>query len=198
MLEQKQIKRAYFTNQIQRFFQNRNSVDLSLLVVQNLSHLNWKEGSVIAGFYPLKHEVDLQGYMENHSEYLFAYPTSQYEFKFVNSQTSFEKRTGDFLEPVSNETCPVEQIDIFLLPCLGLDRKGTRLGRGKGFYDRILAQNSKAITLAVAWDIQVEPSLPQESHDVSIDGIVTQSWSLFFNSFFEKRLLKAQTNKTPY
>ncbi|MFA6279400.1 MAG: 5-formyltetrahydrofolate cyclo-ligase [Bdellovibrionales bacterium] len=68
--------------------------------------------------------------------------------------------------------------DIFLVPLLGFNRAGHRLGQGGGFYDRALchARTLRKITaLGLAYSAQEELSLPLEPHDECLDAIVTES-----------------------
>lgn len=78
-------------------------------------------------------------------------------------------------EPVS--TCAVwslNQLDLVLVPGLGFDREGHRLGRGKGFYDRMLSSR-RGTACGVAMDWQILPAIPVEPHDQHVDCIVTPS-----------------------
>lgn len=71
--------------------------------------------------------------------------------------------------------CPVaalNQLDLALVPGVGFDHNGRRLGRGKGFYDRLLV-NMRGIRCGVAADWQIVPSIPKLPHDELIDCIVT-------------------------
>ncbi|MHC1768774.1 MAG: 5-formyltetrahydrofolate cyclo-ligase [Verrucomicrobiia bacterium] len=71
--------------------------------------------------------------------------------------------------------CPVVpfgQLDLVLVPGLAFDVRGGRLGRGRAFYDRILA-NIRGAKCGVAYEEQVRPSIPLESHDVLIHCLVT-------------------------
>jgi 5-formyltetrahydrofolate cyclo-ligase len=67
---------------------------------------------------------------------------------------------------------PLNRLDLVLVPGLAFDRGGRRLGRGKGFYDRLLARVS-GIRCGVAFEFQVAGEIPAEPHDVSLDCIVT-------------------------
>jgi 5-formyltetrahydrofolate cyclo-ligase len=66
-------------------------------------------------------------------------------------------------------------LDIILLPLVGWDRSGQRLGMGGGFYDRSLAQAGGVIKMGVAYDIQEVPHLPGEEWDVRVDYVLTES-----------------------
>jgi 5-formyltetrahydrofolate cyclo-ligase len=71
--------------------------------------------------------------------------------------------------------CPVielKQLDLALVPGLGFTLSGCRLGRGKGYYDRLLA-GFLGFKCGVAFDCQVIRELPLESHDVRLNCILT-------------------------
>ena len=68
-------------------------------------------------------------------------------------------------------------VDAFILPGLAFDTQGGRLGYGAGHYDKILAKaNKRSLKIAVGYDWQVlDTPLPQDSHDVPMDWIVTDT-----------------------
>lgn len=80
--------------------------------------------------------------------------------------------------------CPLANLDVILLPLVGFDSKGNRLGMGGGFYDRSLApfrnQQTRPLLIGVAHDCQQVDSLPIESWDIPLDGIVTPSQRIMF------------------
>ena len=61
-----------------------------------------------------------------------------------------------------------------MVPAVAYDRKGNRLGRGKGFYDRLL-KTTKATKIGVGYEFQLFDELPTEPHDVAMDIIITQN-----------------------
>jgi 5-formyltetrahydrofolate cyclo-ligase len=85
------------------------------------------------------------------------------------------------LEPRA-DAAPVAlaDIDLFLVPGVGFTRSGARLGYGRAFYDRALAQARRdrkappAPAVGVGFTVQVVPSLPVAPHDVRLDGLVTE------------------------
>lgn len=74
------------------------------------------------------------------------------------------------------KTCPripVQDLKGVLIPGLGFDQSGTRLGRGKGFYDRAL-ENYNGLKAGVAWSCQVtNESLPQDEFDLKVDVVIS-------------------------
>ncbi len=68
--------------------------------------------------------------------------------------------------------------DIILLPLVGFDRQGNRLGRGAGYYDKALnelRQTGPIVTYGMAYDMQMVDKCPSEPHDQAIDGVVTET-----------------------
>ena len=71
-------------------------------------------------------------------------------------------------------TISLSRLDLVLVPGLAFDLSGNRLGRGRGFYDRILAE-AGGIKCGVCHDVQLMPEIPAESHDAKVGYIVTPS-----------------------
>lgn len=70
---------------------------------------------------------------------------------------------------------PVGEIDAFLCPGLAFDARGGRLGRGRGFYDRMLAgARPDALKLGIGFAFQVVEDTCAEAHDVRMDEVLTQ------------------------
>jgi 5-formyltetrahydrofolate cyclo-ligase len=74
---------------------------------------------------------------------------------------------GAHCRPIS-----LKRLDLVLVPGLGFDMSGRRLGRGHGFYDRLLAGIAGA-KCGVAFDLQVVAQIPAAEHDVSMNFILT-------------------------
>jgi 5-formyltetrahydrofolate cyclo-ligase len=69
---------------------------------------------------------------------------------------------------------PSDKFDLVLVPGLAFDLSGNRLGRGRGFYDRLLEKTS-GIKCGVGYDFQLLENIPAEPHDAKVDFIVTPS-----------------------
>lgn len=85
--------------------------------------------------------------------------------------------TGKFgvREPASScAEISSDKFDLVLVPGLAFDLSGNRLGRGWGFYDRLLEKTS-GIKCGVGYDFQLLENIPAESHDAKVDFIVTPS-----------------------
>jgi 5-formyltetrahydrofolate cyclo-ligase len=83
--------------------------------------------------------------------------------------------TGKFgvAEPLPEcELIPFSQFNLVVVPGMAFDLHGNRLGRGKGFYDRILSATS-GIKCGVGYEFQLVESVPTELHDAKVDFILT-------------------------
>ena len=68
-----------------------------------------------------------------------------------------------------------EDVDFVLVPGRAFDRRGNRLGRGRGYYDRFLARvGQQAVRAALALDFQLVAAVPAAEHDLPVDLIVTE------------------------
>jgi 5-formyltetrahydrofolate cyclo-ligase len=67
---------------------------------------------------------------------------------------------------------PLNQFDLILVPGMAFDLSGNRLGRGQGFYDRLL-ENASGIKCGVGYDFQLLEKIPAEPHDAKVDFILT-------------------------
>ncbi|NUQ62010.1 MAG: 5-formyltetrahydrofolate cyclo-ligase [Pirellulales bacterium] len=69
----------------------------------------------------------------------------------------------------------VSQLDLVMVPGAAFDRRGGRVGHGKGYYDRLLRRTRPdARRIAVAFECQVFPSVPMLEHDTFVDAVLTE------------------------
>lgn len=84
-------------------------------------------------------------------------------------------------EPAADRPVPPQAIDLIVVPALAYDRRGNRLGRGGGFYDRFLAQPGlRAVTCGVAFSEQLVDRVPVGPHDRRVNLLVTDDQVLRF------------------
>jgi len=67
----------------------------------------------------------------------------------------------------------VDSIDLIFVPGVVFDKKGNRIGYGKGYYDRFLC-NRNAITVGLAFSCQIVPQIQREPHDIKLHMILTE------------------------
>jgi 5-formyltetrahydrofolate cyclo-ligase len=99
--------------------------------------------------------------------------TQLYNMAEITPQTVFTEGHYGIREPDSPSLIPMQDIDLMAIPGVAFDLKGNRLGRGGGFYDRMLSGFSGA-KVAVAFDFQLVDEVPTEPHDLPVDILITE------------------------
>ncbi|MFH1282738.1 MAG: 5-formyltetrahydrofolate cyclo-ligase [bacterium] len=66
-------------------------------------------------------------------------------------------------------------IDLIIVPGIAFDEYGNRIGRGQGYYDKVLSKLNNAPKVALAFDLQVRNIIPVDEHDIQVDYIITES-----------------------
>jgi len=147
---------------------------------------NFLESKIALLYVNNKHEV-LTGnilkraYIYNKIVVLPVYNTENFEMelkKVDNLEKDLNPGPRDILQPDESrcKVVPIDKIDIAIIPAVALDEKGGRIGSGKGYYDRLLPR--LAITtrkVALAFEEQIIPQVPIESHDKHVDIIITEN-----------------------
>ena len=77
-------------------------------------------------------------------------------------------------EPQKGFVVLPEQIQGYVIPAVGFDRQGYRLGRGRGYYDRFLAQ-CQQIKIGICFASSLCDELPHDEHDLRCDWIITEN-----------------------
>ena len=91
-----------------------------------------------------------------------------------------ERNEYGILEPVQKRMIPPDLIDVILVPGLGFDRRGGRIGYGKGFYDRFLRTlPASTVVIGIGFDEQIKDELPVEPHDQQVGIVVSDSEAIF-------------------
>lgn len=79
----------------------------------------------------------------------------------------------EIYEPAIKKFVSLGKLDLVLVPGVAFDKKGNRLGRGKGYYDRFLARlPSKTTSIGLAFDFQILPSLPTTQRDKKVHRVI--------------------------
>lgn len=78
-------------------------------------------------------------------------------------------------EPQGTQTVSVDAMDLIIVPGVGYDLRGRRVGRGKGYYDRLLA-HTKATRVGIAYSFQLFDYIETEPHDVGVDIVITDHY----------------------
>ena len=181
-------KREYFRTKILR---SRDALPpeertrLSRSIVNTLS--TWIQTSgfdTVMLYLSMRSEVETTGLLEgllNSGKQVCAPVVDTEQLNLIprqirNPRTELARHRYGMLEP--NATCPIfpiEHLQLIVIPGIAFDRKGYRLGYGKGFYDRFLVKCPHAVAVGLAYQIQlVEDTFPQQ-WDVPVQHIFTET-----------------------
>lgn len=100
------------------------------------------------------------------------------KLKFINDYNNdihFQSRLSNPEPKLDLEDADISDISMFIVPALAFDEKCNRLGFSKGYYDRMLDSNKNALRIGLAYDYQILPNLPKESHDEILDLIISEN-----------------------
>ncbi|MEP2774484.1 MAG: 5-formyltetrahydrofolate cyclo-ligase [Luteolibacter sp.] len=132
---------------------------------------------VVAVYAALPGEVDLRALL-GMVNCIWVFPKVEGEKLAFYQVKSFEEdlTPGAYgiLEPKDDlNRIEIARIDLFLCPGLGFDVHGGRIGRGRGFYDRMLEHaRPGAVKLGVCFGYQIVDEVEMEQHDVRMNGVI--------------------------
>jgi 5-formyltetrahydrofolate cyclo-ligase len=135
---------------------------------KTLPHLQSQIG---AGYLPLRNEI-APVYQEllRKVPLSISYPAQADEKMVFGIPDGLPKGTPWLITPYK-----VVTPQWFLVPGVGFSTKGQRLGRGKGFYDRFL-ENDSGTKIGLCWSEQLKENIPVESHDCHMDFVITEKF----------------------
>ncbi len=147
------------------------SFSLTNQLIKLISSLPELHGQVGAGYLPLKDEV-----APVYQELFRAVPLSLaypilFEGEMLFGIPNGMPKGATWLEPPYHPAEP----EWFLVPGVGFDLNGARLGRGKGYYDRYL-EGKNFLKIGLAWSEQIVEKIPVEQHDCYMDFIITEEF----------------------
>ena len=140
-----------------------------------------RDARTILSYRALWDEVDLRG-LEEKLDARFVYPHCLGGGEMEAREPLGPWTRGPFgleePDPASSRLAEPEEIDAVLVPCVGFDAAGGRLGHGAGFYDRYLPRCRKAFRVCVAFEAQRLDHVVTEAHDRPMDILVTEKESI--------------------
>ena len=150
----------------------------SAAICQALSATDeWRQARCVGLFSPLPSEPDVNLLWKAMTEHTACYPRIDGErlvfLRVPNHGVLLESR-WNLREPEHRADCVVElsEIDLLLVPGMAFTRDGHRLGRGGGYYDRLLAEPTlRAALFGVCFAEQIVPQVPMEDHDRPVQRV---------------------------
>ncbi len=141
----------------------------------------------VAAYFPIEGEPDIREFLEwalkNGLRVMLPSVRGQdLHWVFFDGNTEF----GELgFEEAAGKPAKLGDAGLIFVPAMAVDLRGNRLGKGKGYYDRSLAQvfaagKRRAKVVAVVFDDEVLIQVPREEHDHPVDGAVTAGKLLWF------------------
>ena len=96
-----------------------------------------------------------------------------YDMAEISPETCFKVGNYGIKEPISPTLVPLDEIDLIAVPGVAFDLTRNRLGRGGGYYDRIL-EDFGGTSVAVAFGFQILEEIPVDPHDEPVDILITE------------------------
>ncbi len=141
------------------------------------------DAAILALYAPLAGEIDLMPFArERVAAGALAFPrfqatTGVYELAEVaDLDNDFVRGRYGVLEPRQDVPALArgDRSMAWLVPGIAFDPDGNRLGRGGGFYDRLLRDSKKTIKIGIACECQLVSHIPVDDHDIPVDVVVTE------------------------
>ncbi|MGI9240309.1 MAG: 5-formyltetrahydrofolate cyclo-ligase [Verrucomicrobiales bacterium] len=132
-------------------------------------------------YYPLRSEPDLSPLFADRRRTIVLPRVTEngLELRAYSGDKSLRSSRFGMLEPDpdNSQLIPSAQIDLAIIPGLAFDPdSGIRLGRGGGYYDRLLADTHfSAMTIGVGFEFQIQRGLPAEPHDRPLAYLLSES-----------------------
>lgn len=97
---------------------------------------------------------------------------SDMELRVYRGANDLEKGAFGIMEPSGELFTDFANIDVAIIPGMAFDEKNNRLGRGKGYYDRLLARMPGVYKIGICFDFQKVDSVPADSNDIKMDEVI--------------------------
>ena len=155
---------------------------LSIAIVEKLQTLeSFRAAQTVGAYMPLADEVDITSLFRALEKTFFIPAVDKVSGNYRMARLTPELKKGRFgiLEPAVPVFAAKDELDLILVPGVAFDRAGRRIGRGGGFYDRLLPQY-RAVRVGLCVDFQCLEAIPAEQHDIQMDWLVTETLILNF------------------
>ncbi len=154
-------------------------IDLSEKLFFHLESLPaFQKAKIILLYHSLKDEVRTHSFIEKWKEektiLLPVVDGDNLKLRIYKSLSDLKTGAYGIEEPTGCLFTEYEKIDLAIIPGISFDAHGNRLGRGKGYYDRLLP-NIKAYKIGICFEFQVAEEIPVEPHDTKMDLVITEN-----------------------
>ena len=139
----------------------------------------WQEAGTLLMYYPLPDEVDVRPLINEAFEsgkrvLLPVVKGEELELHLYEGEGSLKEGAFGIMEPTGSLFAldNYDGIQLALIPGMAFDGVGHRLGRGKGYYDRLLPKLKDTKLIGLCFPFQLLDEVPAESHDISVGEVI--------------------------
>ncbi|MDD3038926.1 5-formyltetrahydrofolate cyclo-ligase [Bacteroides sp.] len=141
------------------------------------AHPAFRAANTVLLYHSLEDEVDTHAFIQKWSSskqiLLPVVIGDELELRIYTSSEDMRISDYGIEEPVGEAFTDYDSIDFIAVPGVAFDQKGNRLGRGKGYYDRLLPHIPSAYKAGICFPFQLVEEVPAESYDIRMDIIIT-------------------------
>ena len=144
-----------------------------------LALASWQEAGTLLLYYPLADEVDVRplikdAYDSGKKVLLPVVKGDELELRRYGGEASLAQGAFGIMEPTGPLFPPENygEIQLAIIPGMAFDAAGHRLGRGKGYYDRLLPKLTNARLQGICFPFQLLDEVPAEVHDIPVHEVV--------------------------
>ncbi len=150
------------------------SADLVFSAIEKLPQFMHAQN--VLCYWSLPDELDTTAFIEKWKDekQIYLPVVKGKEVDLIHFRGKEQMKIGAFgiKEPIGEPLINVDKIDFGIIPGVAFSADGYRLGRGGGYYDRILPKLSKAYTLGVGYALQLFKEVPIEPHDIKLEAVI--------------------------
>lgn len=143
------------------------------------AHPAFRAANTVLLYHSLKDEVDTHEFIKKWSgEKRILLPVvkgDDLELRIYTGPQDMKIGAYGIEEPIGETFTDYAEIDFIAVPGVAFDREGNRLGRGKGYYDRLLPRIPSAFKAGICFPFQLIDQVPTEPFDICMDIIITNN-----------------------
>ena len=141
------------------------------LSIDNIKIINnFIKNKIVCTYIHTDSEVDITNDLIGYKQLITSYLVSS-DIELCLYKEPFIKNALNILEP--ENPIKIKEVDVFLIPGVAFTASGKRLGRGGGYYDKLLSKYPDTLKIGITFNERILQDLPTESHDISMDYVFT-------------------------
>lgn len=155
-------------------------LEMSEIIMRRLeNHMLFKSAQTVLLFHslpdePCTHDLILRTAATKNVILPVVVSETDLELRRFRSENLMKRGAFNIFEPTGEAFEDFSEIDLAVIPGVAFDENGNRLGRGRGYYDRLLERLKPfgVPTLGMCFDFQKLPHIPSEPHDIRVDFVL--------------------------